>query len=272
MNYREVLPPAHLKKYIRYCWILESAYSQDSSIPFRTMADGCPGLIYQSKEKGVLEQGNKKLSELFLFGQSTRYTELQLKGNFQAAGIHFYPDTLNVLFRFPAQELTDSCIDLNELSKKHSPPLSEQLSSSIFPEQQLNILFSYLTEKIQVNSGLTDASMKYALTKITASKGLISLKELQEDLRLSERSMERKFKAYTGISPKLFSRICRFQAALGQIRNNQYEKFSDIAYEQNYADQSHFIRSFKEFSGLSPFQYQKNAFEIVENLSQLAKP
>jgi AraC-like DNA-binding protein len=70
-----------------------------------------------------------------------------------------------------------------------------------------------------------------------------------------------------GISPKLFSRICRFQATLQQLRTNGFDKLSDIAFEHNYADQSHFIRSFKEFAGVSPFQYQKQFEEIAENLS-----
>jgi hypothetical protein len=54
---------------------------------------------------------------------------------------------------------------------------------------------------------------------------------LQETLGLPERSFERKFKQCVGISLKLFSRICRFQASLNQLRNDDYYKLSDIAFE-----------------------------------------
>jgi AraC-like DNA-binding protein len=56
----------------------------------------------------------------------------------------------------------------------------------------------------------------------------------------------------------LFARICRFQASLNQIRNNDYCRLSDIAYENEYADQSHLIRAFKEFAGISPNKYQNS--------------
>lgn len=270
MNYQEIRPPEHLRNHIRYCWTLESTHTETSITPFRTMADGCPGLIYQPKSVGTLYQGSKQLSDLFLFGQSTRYAELQLSGNFQAIGIHFYPNALKTLFGLPAEELTDSCLNLEELIQKKHPALSDQLLYSPAAKDQLEILFRYLDMEQQSSFHLQDATMKYALTQIVQSRGLIPLKRLQDDLGLSERSMERKFKAYTGISPKLFSRICRFQASLIQLRNREYDKFSDIAYENNYADQSHFIRSFKEFAGFSPFQYQKKSFEIVENLNQLS--
>ncbi|PTT01352.1 AraC family transcriptional regulator [Pedobacter sp. HMWF019] len=269
MNYQEIHPPEHLRNHIRYCWTLESEHAENSTTPFRTMADGCPGLIYQPKSEGTLYQGNKQLSDLFLFGQSTRYAELQLTGNFQAIGIHFYPNALKTLFGLPAEELTNSCLNLEDLVKKKHPALSDQLLYAPSANDQLKILFYFLDMEQKSSLHLQDAAMKQALAQIIQSKGLVPLKSLQDDLGLSERSMERKFKAYTGISPKLFSRICRFQASLIQLRNNEYDKFSDIAYENNYADQSHFIRSFKEFAGFSPFQYQKKSFEIVENLNQL---
>jgi AraC-like DNA-binding protein len=111
--------------------------------------------------------------------------------------------------------------------------------------------------------------MEYAMAQILQSKGAVSLREVQKYLQLSERSLERRFKEYIGIPPKLFSRICRFQASLGHLRNNKYDKLTDVAFENDYADQSHFIRSFKEFAGFSPVQYQKKSQEIVENLSAL---
>jgi AraC-like DNA-binding protein len=107
------------------------------------------------------------------------------------------------------------------------------------------------------------------LSRIAGSGGNLTVKELQSELNLSERSLERRFKQHIGISPKLFTRICRFQASLSQLRTNKYNKLSDVAFEQEYADQSHFIRSFKEFSGLSPYQYMNRSNEIVENFSAL---
>ena len=114
-----------------------------------------------------------------------------------------------------------------------------------------------------------DNKTDHALSSILLSKGSISLKKLTENLDLSERSLERKFKESVGISPKLFSRICRFQASLKQLKHNHYDKLSDIAFENDYSDQSHFIRSFKEFTGFSPNQYRQHSYEVIGNPAEV---
>ena len=72
-----------------------------------------------------------------------------------------------------------------------------------------------------------------------------------------------------GVSPKLFARISRFQASLSQLRNNDFNKLSDLAFDNDYADQSHFIRSFREFAGFSPHQLRKQSVELLENFTEL---
>ncbi|KIO77110.1 AraC family transcriptional regulator [Pedobacter lusitanus] len=269
MNYTQINPPDSLKNYIRYCWVLKSTGTDPAVKVFRTMADGCPGLLFQPSANGILYKNTDKLPETLLFGQSTKYTILNLAGSFNTLGIYFYPNALQSIFGVNAMELTDSCMDLNLLAEKNDFYLKELLLTTNDSNEQLEILFSYLNFQIRKNNRQVNLPMEYALSSMITSNGNIPLKMIQDYLRLSERSLERKFKEYIGISPKLFSRICRFQASLSQLRNHDYDKFSDIAYGNNYADQSHFIRSFKEFAGFSPFQYQKQAREVVQNLSEL---
>ncbi|GAB3643424.1 DUF6597 domain-containing transcriptional factor [Spirosoma arcticum] len=268
MNYEQIQPPAQLNEYVRYFWTLESS-ADTSQKTFRTIADGCPGLIFQQAEKGVLYQNKKQLPAVFLFGQSTKYAEIALRGQFSTVGVYFYPNALKSIFGLNAEELTNSCLDLNMLAAKQGSHLLEQLSNAPSINSQIELLSSYLFHQYKENNVQVDEPMHYALTQLIESRGNVSLKELQQSLRLSERSLERKFKQYVGISPKLFSRICRFQTSLNQLRANNYGKLSDIAFENEYADQSHFIRAFKEFAGFSPCQYQRQSNEVVENLSEL---
>nr|WP_232373040.1 helix-turn-helix transcriptional regulator [Pinibacter aurantiacus] len=143
--------------------------------------------------------------------------------------------------------------------------INDQLLNTATVEEKINIIAAYLFELIQKNNHHQNAEAQYIFSAISKSKGNISLKNLHADTRLSERSFERKLKQHIGISAKLFSRICRFQTSLTQLRNNNFQKLSDIAYENEYADQSHFIRAFKEFAGCTPQQFQKQTNEVVEN-------
>ncbi len=271
MQYQQILPPDHLKDYIRYYWVLESdAADPVSARSFRTMADGRPGLIFQAPDKGVMYQNDKRLPGILLYGQATTHANIRLAGEFSTVGVFFAPNALHTIFRLNAEELTDTCLNLDELAAPQGIRLLDQLSNTASCYDQVDILSSYLFSLIRKNSQLADMDMQHALSRILQTKGSIALPELRDTLQLSERSFERRFKQYVGISPKLFSRITRFQASLSQLKNNQFDKLSDIAFEHDYADQSHFIRTFKEFAGCSPFHFQKNATKLADNFSEVS--
>ncbi|HVW58895.1 MAG TPA: helix-turn-helix transcriptional regulator [Puia sp.] len=265
MNYQQMPPPETLKTCVRYFFILETDDIKDQVYTFRTVADGGPGLLFQPEDRGAYYQDYKQLPGVFLYGQVTTNVETCLKGKFSTVGIVFYPHALKTVFGIDADGLTDTCMDVDQLARKQGYHLNEMLSECRSNMEKIEILSSYLLFLAEKNSALTDSRMEYALSQILRSKGSIPLKELNDKLCLSERSVERKFKQYVGLSPKLFARICRFQASLDQIRNTRYSKLSDIAYENDYADQSHLIRAFKEFAGVSP----KQAMSIMENIAGL---
>jgi AraC-like DNA-binding protein len=269
MQFQQIPPPDHLKAYIRTFWALESNAADDTSKSFRTMADGCPGLLFQQPEKGVIYQNDKQLPNIILYGQATTHAALSLKGQFSTIGIFFQPNALNAIFGLNAEALTDTCLNLDELAGEHGFSLLEQVSNAAGIYGQVEVICSYITALLRRQHRDADNAMQFALSSIIQSKGSVSLITLRETLQLSERSFERKFKQHVGIPPKLYSRIARFQASLEQLKRNQFDKLSDIAFENDYADQSHFIRSFKEFAGCSPFQYQKLGPEVIDNLMEL---
>jgi transcriptional regulator GlxA family with amidase domain len=82
--------------------------------------------------------------------------------------------------------------------------------------------------------------------------GVLSLPELLRDLCISERQLERRFTSAVGVSPKMFFRIRRFNAALRLMKTGNYSTLASIAYVLGFADQSHFIRDLKAFSRVTP--------------------
>ncbi|UYQ91009.1 helix-turn-helix domain-containing protein [Chitinophaga horti] len=268
MNFKQIAPPAYLQPYIRCYWVLESRDKPVSE--FRTIADGCPGLIFQHSDKGLMFQENKQLPHVFLFGQATHHATIRMEGSFAATGIFFRPNALQSVFGMKADDLTNTCIDLQPEAKKQGFYLDEQLAAAAEGER-LNILSEYLLTLVRKQQGRDDPQMQYALARMVESSGMIAMKILRDEVNLTERSFERRFKQYIGMPPGLFARICRFQNSLQQLRNNDFEKLSDIAFDNDYADQSHFIRAFKEFAGCSPKQYQQQAALLMDNLAPLKR-
>jgi AraC-like DNA-binding protein len=251
--------------------VLESNNTAVPAGTFRTIADGCPGLIFQHPDHGVLFQNEKQLPGTILYGQATRHAELRINGNFDTLGIFFYPHALKSVFGLNADELTDTCLDLDLLARTKGFQLSTQLSDISSCESRIDTICSFLLAQLTQNDQYADKTMQHALDRIKQTNGNISVKTLREELQLSERSFERKFKQHIGLTPKLFARIAQFQASMQLLRQSDYNKLSDIAFENDYADQSHFIRAFKEFAGSSPFQFRKKSEELIENLSILSR-
>lgn len=255
MRYRQIEAPEHLKPHIQYFWTLESDLFDLTTRRFGPLADGCPGIIVQRKENGTYyDEDRKPLPQLFLYGQTVKRKALYFQGRFETLGICFFPHALKSMFGLDAHELTDSCLDLNLLTSRKKDHLEALLATTANPDRQIQLLSTYLASFIRCNKDRTDSPIHFVVAQIIQRKGNLALPELQRRIGLSERTLERKFQQQIGISPKLFARIHRFQASLQQLRNGQHAKLSDIAYDNGYTDQSYFIRSFKEFAGVSPRQ------------------
>jgi AraC-like DNA-binding protein len=67
--------------------------------------------------------------------------------------------------------------------------------------------------------------------------------------------LERLFTEQIGLSPVKYRRIAQFDKAFQQLNRDHFESLTDIALTNNYADQSHFTRSFKEFTNMTPSEY-----------------
>lgn len=255
MNQRILLPPEALRNHVRYFWIWENDASSDGAESFRPLPDGSPGLFFrQSSEFRFYDQDQKRLPDFFLYGQTVLHREIYTGKTFSAWGVCFWPHALKDIFGLDADALTDDCTDALPLLPASADFPAEPGDAEI----QIQKLCGVLIGLINSNRFPSHALSRHAAVALIESGGNLPLGDLLDKLHISERSLERRFKSDIGISPKLFARICRFQRSLQQLTQGPYQKLSDVALENGYADQSHFIRVFREFTGQSPLQFEKN--------------
>lgn len=88
-----------------------------------------------------------------------------------------------------------------------------------------------------------------------ASKGQIRMSELAACCHLSVSQFERRFRQLTGVSPKMFARLVRFEAVRNTLFCDPTRRPLDLVYEFGYTDQAHFIHDFKAFSDRTPGEY-----------------
>jgi AraC-like DNA-binding protein len=253
MKFRTIHPQSSISKYVSSILVIEN-YNQQDDFILPLFANGSPTLVFNTAKA---TSKNNNVNNLTLYGQTITPSELSIKSDFTLIAYFLFPDTLISLFNISAGELTDGSVELNFFKQAQSYNLQEQLLNTTMLNYRLDLLNNFI-KKLSDNATPTNNTTKFATKKLKKSNGQLSLKNIQQELRITERTLQRLFETNIGLSPKMYSRICQFQSAFQQLNQNQYSKFSDIAYENGYADQSHFIRVFKEFTNLTPKAYLQN--------------
>jgi transcriptional regulator GlxA family with amidase domain len=87
------------------------------------------------------------------------------------------------------------------------------------------------------------------------ANGQLSIDELSRQTKTNRRQLVRKFSSAIGLSPKQLSKTIRLQATLKTLLTRKVTNLTDLAYESDYYDQAHFIKDFKEFTGLTPKEF-----------------
>lgn len=100
--------------------------------------------------------------------------------------------------------------------------------------------------------------INYLIDQIHLTLGNINLLEVSEKTAYSTRYLRKRFEEYTGISPKLFGQIVRFQNSLNMMLRRKYNNIVHIANDTGYYDQAHFTKEFKRFCLKTPSQFIKN--------------
>jgi AraC-like DNA-binding protein len=166
--------------------------------------------------------------------------------------LKFQPWTLRKLFEIKISDYTNKVL---LLETEKNPILSAIKKLAIQPilfDEKVqaieNLLLKTLNLKKEASNG------ERAIQLILRENGAINLQDLYNKTGISERSLERYFKEYIGLSPKFYCRIIRFSYIFSLV-NQGTINWSDVSFHAGFYDQSHFIKNFKEFTGEEPSRY-----------------
>lgn len=266
MRYETIPPPPSLAEYIRCFWIYEGEASASKPYIFRGYADGCTELVfhYHSPFDAVGPDNSREASlAAGVHAQSRKYTRWIVNSDWAIFGCYLYPYALPRFFGYSAADFTDNLVDFRSVIGTEGGELEERMLTAPDNRSRVAILAGFL-EKRLVSDKRELPPVFSSINRIIETRGLIDVRTLSTDLCLSHRQFERKFKEFSGFSPKLYSRIVRFQSALKFYGSGR--PLTDIAYECGYYDQSHFINDFREFSGYNPKIYFSGRAEGSEYL------
>ncbi|GAB7027855.1 helix-turn-helix domain-containing protein [Geotalea toluenoxydans] len=146
-------------------------------------------------------------------------------------------------------ELVDTFADLPGLGGMSSASLADRLHSLRDPLSRKLVMEELVRGSLPL---VRDERCRHAATLLKAHGGQLRIDELAAGLGLHVRSLERLFIGHLGVSPKQLARLIRFNRLACALRAGNFASLADIAYACGYADQSHMIREYKEFTGCVP--------------------
>ena len=186
-----------------------------------------------------------------LGGSCSRPKEYVWQGEMHTFAIAFKPWGVRSLTRFPLQETTNQHIDLHHIFGNRLSGIEERLCACHSPYERRGVVEAFLSSELMEHR--EDCLVIDAVEQIARAKGSIHVQKMADHYGLSRKQFVRRFQETTGLPPKLFSRITRFQHTLSLL--NGPVRHIEVAYESGYFDQAHYTKEFRELTGISPGKF-----------------
>jgi AraC-like DNA-binding protein len=95
--------------------------------------------------------------------------------------------------------------------------------------------------------------------EVAKDRGILKVQDLVDRYGLNQRTLQRLFAKYVGVSPKWVIQRYRLLEAAAQLATGESISQAELALSLGYSDQAHFIRDFKSMVGVSPAAYARAA-------------
>ena len=149
-------------------------------------------------------------------------------------------------------ELADGGTDLENAFGPAGKTWAEQIRNAAGNRERIQITDAFLLRRLR-HSPAEHPYLDKALSLIRASGGSLEVESLSRQLFVGRRQLERQFRQYIGLSPKMMLRIERFRSALNMAKTHPARGIlTEIAHACGYADQAHFIRECRDLTNVAP--------------------
>lgn len=225
VRYTEAGPSIELSSLVHCFWELKTVRALSDDFLYHALPDACVNILFNQLDTAIAGVTALRTSaEVLNLGKSFHYV-----------GIQFFPG----VWQGDKSEIVDSYVGTPYLGHLPLIRTNAQLATQDLAGK-LPVLASlvhwFIDEKLVVTNAVTQA----ILTSIDSVSTVTDMARLAG---MSPRQLQRQLKKATGLSPHDFLKVLRMQQSFRKH------------YLELYADQSHFIHSFRKLTGYTPAKY-----------------
>lgn len=167
-------------------------------------------------------------------------------------GICFRPGRVSSLLGVPMRELIDRSVALDSLWGTGGALLAAELCG-LDEAHRIDRLEAVLLARLARGRQWTGSVDVHGLAAaVLGRNGRVTVDGMAHAAGVSRQHLSREFRERIGVPPKLYSRLARFHAGLAYVGRPTSVNWACAAADTGYADQSHMIAEFRQFSGLTP--------------------
>jgi AraC-like DNA-binding protein len=261
MRYREIIPGNLLKQYVKCYYIYES----DSAVAFddTVFPSGCMEIIFNlgtGQWQTAPEGEFVTTPPVEFWGQVVKPLPVRSIGRNTMLGIRFYPHAGSCFIQDEVGRYNNQIVDLNNISGRHVSSLHGRLLETANWNKRIEMIENFLLNQLSVSAKKLNkiGVVNDIMSEIGKEDFYENITDIAFRYGITSRYLQKLFLQYTGLTPKLYTKINRFQNSL-RLVSKKDRSLTSIAYDCGYFDQSHFIREFKYFTGYTPSVFSQDS-------------
>jgi AraC-like DNA-binding protein len=225
VRYTQAKPPGNLSGLVHCFWELKTDRSLPEDFCLHALPDACVNILFNQADTNIAG----------VTALRTTYEVLNLGKSFHYVGIQFLPG----VWQGSPQEIVDHYVGTPYLGDLPLIATSNKLANLDFLDKQpvLSQLVQWMIDQeLVVANHVTEKIL-------TNMDGIHTVADMAAMTNMSPRQLQRTLKRTTGFSPHDLLKVLRLQQSFRQD------------YSDSYADQSHYIHSFRKITGYTPAKY-----------------
>lgn len=271
---KRIKPAKETADYIREYVLFHAVFDNTANIPAKSYpVNPEEGIIFLVRGSLVSESPELGTTHtrprIFVFGMPSSRQNLHISHEYLMLCVRFQPGGLFKLLGIPMTELVHSYVDAELILGAEIKTVYEQLANAPNYESMPVILDTYILQKINKLKRKEQPIDRIGEVILKNPQGF-HLEKTAGQACLSHRQFEKRFVRQIGVTPKHFSRICRFYQAYELKEYNPTLDWFSIAIQTGYSDYQHLVKDFKQFAGTPPNTFIQECLNNPERVLNLS--